>query len=491
MMIKKYILTGILGVGLLMGATSCGEDFLQRDALDLRQSDTFYKNETEAMEALVATYSVLQWQYVTNYGPLELILDIASGDTRKGGGSAGDQPHMEEFEPQNVVQPTNVALEVWWDKYYTGIQRANQYLERIDGVEADETFKTRTIGEVKFLRAYYYFDLVRLFGNIPLITKTLGLDEMDQTQADPKDVYNQIATDLVESIPALPQAVSDSEMGRVTSYAAKALLAKAYMHANGVYGVNLTTANGEVIDNGRALQELRDIISSGAYALLDDYSNLFRMDYQNSSESLFSIQFSDLAEWGDWGYGVGTQGNFLVTMQGIRGHNSDERVEGWGFNLPTEELFNTFEPGDLRQQASIVVAADLEESYDESYQQTGYYTNKYTGRPENRLDDSRGGDFNLNFRLNTQTIRYSDVLLMESELSGDATNLNKVRERAGLPAVGYSQAAIEHERRVELALEGQRYFDLIRWGKGPRSKDLFPIPQNEINLGGGTLVQNP
>ncbi|MTI33182.1 RagB/SusD family nutrient uptake outer membrane protein [Xanthovirga aplysinae] len=490
-MIKKYILSGILGGALLMGATSCGEDFLDRKPLDTRMEDNFYQTESDAMEALVAVYDVLQWQAVGPgpFNPVLMTLDIASGDTKKGGSGPADLAYFQEFSDQNVTAE-NPVLVGWWEKYYSGIYRANLLLERIEGVSADSDFMERTKAEAKFLRAYYYFDLVRLFGNIPLILEPLDPEEYVQEQVNPQAIYNQIATDLLEAIKALPSTVVGEEIGRVTSHAAKALLAKAYLHHN----ADLVSANDGTVNKAKALAFLEEVIASGQFDLVPNFADIWTLAGENNIESVFEIQFSEHSTWGDWGYLRGTDGNMSVAMQGIRGYTGEDEegyYSGWSFSVPKPELVAEYDNIDQRKVATFInVEEELEpETYATDYPDyTGFYTRKYSANGEHFGSE---GDQNQNFKNNIRAIRFADVLLMAAELGSPQANeyFNRVRRRAGLNEIDASLENIKQERRLEFALEGLRYFDLVRWGEyaGPK---YFKIPQREMDLSGGAFVQN-
>lgn len=184
-------------------ASSC-DNFLDVEPLDQRVESNFYQTEEDAQEALVAIYDVLQWNTVVGFHVPEMLSDIASDDAFAGGSSRNDAPNIIEVDKHNI-RTTNGEVHGLWRKYYTGIYRANKFLKEVEGLEIDEEFKSRTMAEAKFLRAYYYFDLVRFFRNVPLITDPLdNPDEYSQPQADPSDVYSLIANDLLEAIPDLP-----------------------------------------------------------------------------------------------------------------------------------------------------------------------------------------------------------------------------------------------------------------------------------------------
>ncbi len=212
-------------IGLL---ASCSDDFLDLQPLDREVTTTFYKTEEQAMQALVAVYDVLGYQSTpgVSWAPFIVMSDILSDDAYAGGGDANDGQDENEFNNFNIPTTSKIAHAIWI-KNYVGIYRANLLLEKIDGVDASDDFKKRVIAECKFLRAYFYFEEVAYFENIPLLTQTLGSpSEYKQPQAAPAEVYNQIALDLTEAMTGLPESVSAAEARRINKWAAQALLAR-------------------------------------------------------------------------------------------------------------------------------------------------------------------------------------------------------------------------------------------------------------------------
>ncbi len=513
----------ILSLGILLLANSCSEDFLIREPLDQRTELNFYATESDAAEALVSIYDVLQWNTVVGFHPFEMLSDIASDDTYAGGASRTDAPNIIEIDRHNI-RTTNPEVHGMWRKYYIGIYRANLYLEKIEGIEASDAFKARTIAEAKFLRGYFYFDLIRFFGAVPLITQTLEPSEYNQPQSSAADVFNQIAKDLYEAIDGLPETISDNELGRISKWAAKAQLAKVFLFYNGKFNANLQAGN-TTINAAIALEQLNTLIEESGHDLLANYANNFRRDYQFSEESVFEIVYSDSRPWWDWGYIHGGEGNIAAQMQGPRVEEPalEQFDRGWGFNIPTQELVDAFEPNDPRFASTFIFEDDFVGGITKGYQHTGYFSRKYTTHKEYR---GSTGQPELNFGNNYRVIRFSDVLLMAAELqhlTGGNTAaaqpyFNRVRERVGLGEKPATLENIYQERRVELALEGHRYWDLLRRGtniaaerisisgsRGPRyvgdqpdfdivfnaaTDGLFPIPQSEVDLAAGQFSQN-
>lgn len=513
---RTYI-KGFVVAALALTVASC-DDFLDKQPLDQRVESNFYKTEKDATEALVAIYDVLQWHTVQGYHPTDMLMDIASDDAFAGGGSSTDAPNIIEID-KSAVRTNNSEIQGLWRKYYIGIFRANIFLEKIEGIEASEEFKTRSIAEAKFLRAYFYLDLVRLFENVPLVLKTLAPTEV-VPQAPVAEVYNQIALDLSDAIADLPaQRLKD---GRVSKWAAEALLVRAYLFYNGVYGANLQ-AGAQAIDRVKATELIEDVINNSGHSLLDNYSDNFTKANEFSEESVFEISFSDLRIWYDWGFIQGGEGNIGIQMRGPRVDSpGDELYErGWSFSTVSQSLIDAFEATDPRKEATLLNVADLVDTYTVGYQHTGYFNKKYTTTKEYKGQ----GQPEHNWGNNSRVIRYSDVLLMAAELHALGGNigaaqpyLDEVRDRVDLTPVTASLDNIYQERRVELALEGHRFWDLLRRGISVATdeistdgtvfptyigdavdftisfntarKGFLPIPQNEIDVVDGALDQN-
>lgn len=515
---SKFLVMSFLAWGVL----GCS-DFLDLKPLDVRVEDNFYRTESDATEALTSVYDVLQWNTVQGFHPTPMLLDIASDDAFAGGGSRSDAPNIIEIDQDNI-RPTNVEIEGLWKKHFIGIARANLILARIDGIEASENFKKSVIAQTKFLRAHFYLDLVRFYGNVPLILEPQNNpNEYCQPQVAPKLVYDQIARDLEEAIVDLPAQTIQASQGRATRWAAKALLARAYLFYKGVYGQEMQTGS-VTVDAPRALNHLKDVINNSGHDLVANYGEIFRRTGEFNRESVWEISYSDLNPWFDWGYIQGGEGNIQAQMQGARISNpaAEDYLAGWSFAPVTHDLYTAFEEGDPRREATIIVETEYKEGFDKGYQHTGYFSKKYSTSKDYA---PAAGQPELNWGNNYRSIRFSDVLLMAAELDlmtgggTDAANfLNRVRARVGLPAKVATMDNIFQERRVELALEGHRYWDLMRRGVStaatrinasntlgplytgdevdfanrfnPARLGFFPIPQSDMDLCAGTLKQN-
>lgn len=514
---KKYKILQVLALLLLVHFTSCDKDFLDLKPLDQEVSSNFYQTQEQAFQALVAVYDVLTYQSMPgiSWMPFITVADVLSDDAFAGGSDANDGFNWDQLKNHNIP-PTNPIVHAIWAKNYEGIYRANLYLEVIDDIDATQEFKQRTIAEAKFLRAYFYLEQIRFFENIPLLTETIkGPSEYRQEQNTPEEVYNQIALDLVEAIADLPESVTPDEAGRITKWAAQGLLARAFLFYNGVYGGDMV-AGSTTVNRAYVLDQLEDLILNSGHDLFEDYSLNFSLAGEFGIESVFEISYGDSPLWWDWEYVRGGNGNLAAQMQGPRVGNSDNWDRGWSFGTVNHKLALDLD-GDPRFEYTILTEEELDGVLSYGYQHTGYFSKKYSSDAEHW---GAGGQFELNRTCNHRVIRFSDVLLMAAEL--DSPNkqqyLDRVRNRVGLPSVPATLENIYNERRLELSLEGIRYFDLLRRGlnianqeltysdiRGPKyigdqiifdvtfnpaTKGFLPIPQTEMDLSAGAFIQN-
>ena len=480
--------------------TSCSEEFLEVTPVGRVLESNYYQNQEQAFEALVAVYDVLQWNDQGGFTMFRPLLDAASDDCFAGGSDASDQPSWVAWDAF-TLNPDLGPQWGFWNKNYRGIYRANLFLEKIEGIEGvSPQFKIRTAAEVKFLRAKFYFDLVRTFGRVPLITNTLSSDGYyTVNQTDGSEIFPFIEAELTAAIADLPETVSANELGRVTKGAAQGLLGRVILFQND---------NNKM---GTAASVLEDLINSGWYSLEPDFGDIFDINHEYGVESVFEISYSDnsTADWWMFGSGNG-EGNVGVQFVGMRDYSGPTYATGWGFCPVTPNLVNAM-TGDPRFEHTIIDASTLQgASFTEGYQNTGYFVRKYAPLQANTAGD---GAIPLNWANNVREIRYADVLLMAAEAlvrsGGDESKarnyVNEVRARVGLPAITSSGNAlledIYTERRLELACEGHRFFDLIRTGQAATAlasdgfvvgkSEVLPIPQQEIDLSQGALTQNP
>lgn len=488
---------------------SCTDDFLDKDPLVDIVMENFYKTGSDAKLAVTAAYTPMQWEFNKTYFPEWMLGDIVSDDALKGGNGTGDMADIFQLENFTTTSSNEVLLD-FYRAQFQGIGRCNLVINNVPNIapdqDMDQKLKDRYIAEAKTLRAFYYFRLVRVFGGVPKVTKTLEGRSEYMIPRSPRDtIYKMIYNDLLSSIPNLwkKNEYANEDLGRVTKGTAEALLMKTYLY-------------DKKWEDARAWGD--SIISSGAYDLNPIYSNNFTLDGENGIESVFEIQYME-EPTSDYGDGEGfTRGTFTVILQRTRTGKL-----GWGFNHPTIDLINEYETGDPRKDATIA-SPDAGDSYlGNTYHSKKYALEGYTLSHPTRAP--------LNYKL----IRFSDVLLMYAEAACELNDLGpakialervRFRARAGnttiLPEFPYGsytddqdglRKAIRHERRVELAMEGHRFFDLVRWGIAEQvmnayannesstvkthistfiagKHELFPIPEVERNLD-PLLDQNP
>lgn len=477
-----------LAVVVLLAATSC-QDVLDREPKVDFTLENFFKTEEHAILATNAVYNQLRnWEvHVFSYMGMT---DIISDDSDKGSIPA-DAFFLQELD-DFTYSTGNIAPLSVWNGYYTGIFRANLAIANIPDIEMDAALKERLIAENRFLRGYLYFNLVRWFGGVPLITEPFPADFIIP-RATEDEVYTQIIADLEAAAESLPKrsGYAAADMGRATSGAAKGMLAKVYLTRK---------------DFVKAAQLADEVITSGEYALYPRYDEIFTRAGENSRESLFEVQTTDFVEGGG-----GSQYN---EVQGVRGTPN----LGWGFNRPSDDLVAAYEPGDPRREATILyvgeVLPDGSAIIEDNPAVVGERYNQKAWVPQ-----PVGG--NGNGPGNIRILRFADVLLIGAEAHNENNNpttalnyLNQVRARARgtsttlLPNVNTTdkdllRQRIWRERRVELALEQQRWFDLVRQGNAAsimqalgksfqaNKHELFPIPQQEVDLSAGALTQNP
>lgn len=475
-------------VALLAITFSCNE-VLDRTPQGVYTLDNFFQTEEQGVQSVNAIYNQLRdWQvHVFSFIGMT---DIVSDDSEKGS-FPSDGFFLQEVEDFEHTA-SNVAPGSVWDGYYVGIFRANLAIANLPEIpEMDEALRARLIGEARFLRGYFYFNLVRWFGDVPLILEPFPADfAIPRTGQD--EVYAQIEADLLAAAAVLPQksAYSSADLGRATKGAAEAVLAK----------VALTRGNYQ-----EAADYALGVIADGQYSLAPSYTSIFSRPGENGPGSIFEVQAAAL-ETG----GAGSQYN---EVQGVRGTPN----LGWGFNNPSNDLIAAFEPGDPRREATIIYVGEVLPDGSAIVQDNPNIVGERYNQKAFVVDHPGG---NGNGPGNIRIFRYADLLLIAAEAlnelnrAGEALPLlEQVRARARggnsriLPPVTTTnqaelRAAILRERRVELALEQHRWFDLVRTGRAATvmqalgknfvagKHELFPIPQSEIDLSEGALTQN-
>ena len=484
--------------------SACQKDFLDRKPLIGSSEENFYRSEADAIAAVNAAYAPLQFE-ISPAGHFRWIWgDIMSDDAIKGG--SGDNDANELLQLETFRGPSNTGnLESEWSADFEGIYRANVVLERVPAIEMNATLKTRILGEAHFIRAWFFYNLVTMFGGVPLADHLLAPSEYNLPRAEASQVWALIESDLKTAASSVPprSGYAQEDLGRITKGTAQALLAKSYLWQK-------RWAEAEAVAN--------EVIQSNEYQLVTDYAAIFTQAGENNTESVFEIQYMN-ASGGNWGKNNANEGTFTPVFQRARG-----QFDGYGFNIPTEDFVQEFfKEGfeDPRLKSTVFRVGDAmgdrgiftkEATGGISYD---YYPKKYFTF---KNEDAPFGDPNPNGGTNDRVIRFSDVLLMHAEAAaqngneaGALTSLNRVRARARgnaaniLPDINASGQtlidAIYRERRIELGLEGHRFFDLVRTGRaqavlGPLgyvdgTHNLFPVPQSQVQATNGAIRQNP
>lgn len=457
----KHIKTTLLLLVLAVTLTECKKSSLDVDpTIPISTLNDYYKNETEAINAVNATYTPLSAIY---NGSAWHFGDIMSDDTDLGGGGGGDGLETAELDDFTVT-PFNPIVNLMWAQCYFGILRANLVVEKVPQVPVmTESIRKRCIGEGKFLRALYYYHLVRLYGDVPLYTNVINVEQAAQIARSPKqDVYNQIISDLKAADTLLPATYSALDKGRATSGAAKGLLASVYLTLGDK--TNAAATAKSVIDNA----------STYGYALWNDYADNFKLENENGKESVFEVQYrSGGGQWSDYGAGQKLNTFFAPRFQDI------VQSRGYGWNVPTRDFADSYEKSgstyatitDRRRQGSMWIPGDNFGTYTQPAQLVGsplgLNIRKYFVTIDNTLGDNGG----WTCALNVPIMRYSEILLIYAEAAGVALGkpyADQVRTRAGLAPLPSTMTedqflnAIYLERRHEFAFEMHRWYDLLR-----------------------------
>jgi hypothetical protein len=499
---KKFCKYSILVFALLMSATGC-KKFLDKEVLGDYPDTQFYKTEVQAILAINAAYQPLNFTS-SSQNRLWVFGDVASDDAEKGG-DPGDQADIDLIDQFNITS-INGNLVDEWGTLYEGISRCNIVLARVPSIAMSATEQARILAEARFLRSWYYFTLVNIFGDVPVILEPKNADQLQIPQSAASVIFETvIEPDLLIAMANLPASYTGGDIGRATSGAATALLAKAYLFQN-KWDSAATAAN--------------IVISSGQYALMTLYTQDFSADFKNNKESVFEVQHLSKQ---DPSTGNSLNQWFAPRIDG-----------GYGFDAPTQSFVDEFEKtpaGIYDPRLDYTIGRDSMrwfngETFSSSWSPTGYLTRKHQ-QPFSEIPISLKGDADINYT----DIRYADVLLWYAEAlnelgrgSESILPINLVRKRAResylyddslthfqadtvthlgviptglLPDLVYTdqttlRAQIQHERRVEFGFEFHRYFDIIRWGETYATQAMsgspnfnyttdkhFPIPQSE------------
>lgn len=480
---------------LLIGCT----DFLKTDPQGLLIEASYPVSSTDALLATNAVYAAVRnWYYNSGGYP---ILDIMSDDAYKGS-NKNDQLATVGAYDNFTFNTTGDGLDRWWATLYQGIKWANVVTEKVSVIPMDTTLRNRYVGEARYLRALFYFDLVRAWGGVPLVTTTNP--PLHLGRASTQEIYNLIVSDLQYADAHLTKRseLISSDRGRATTGAAEALLARVYLFQN---------------DFINAEKYALKVIQSNEYSLEPRFIDANGVNGNNGVESIFEVGALGVEDYN----GGGAQ---YANTQGVRGTPN----RGWGFNRPSVELRKSFEPGDPRLKGTIIDLGDIIDGVfikgDPDPANDPVATLNQNGdtiniQCYNRKVWTPGNDTPTQWSHHRRLIRYADVLLMAAEALNEngkpasALNyLNQVRKRARggnisvLPDITVTDKSqlrdkIFLERRHELALEGERFWDLVRTGRAatilgplgfvPGKHELLPIHQSEIDISQGSLTQNP
>ena len=482
---KKNFLYTIAVIALMATATtSCKKSFLDVQPPTQVMED-FFTSEENAKLAITGCYDVMGWDGQHNTIPF-FFGDIIGRDGWKGGDVGADQDWMDPLI-NFTYTPDNYMLNISWKNYYVGINRCNTAIENIEKMSPEaisDEGKASLIAQARFVRGYFYFELVKTWGKVPLVDHVLSPSEYQQPLAEESQIWEFIEEDFKGAAEVLParSAQNPEDVGRATKGAALAFLAKAYVYQQ-------KWAEAKTITD--------QIINSGEYSLLPNFEDVFKMENENNSEIVFSIQFK---ETGNGDYGDENEGTMLCVYMQTRNHPF-AGIGGWGFNCPTQDLVDEFENGDPRMEATIIHDGETlwEGTSDEATFNTTFPTNKdhYSNQKYVLPASQQPADFS-DASKNWIVIRYAEVLLWNAEAAFHTGGnwqapLQQVRDRVGLGATPYTGIdAIYHERRVELAMEGHRFWDIVRQGRGQEvlgqygfiegMHNHFPISQDQLDL---------
>ncbi len=497
-------------VFLMLGLGSCSEDFIDVPPLGLVSDASF-----DPVSAVTSCYNIMG-NHNNRWSDWRILIlgDVLSDDSWKGGSSQTDQIDIYQMSIFATIPSNRIPMDIW-NLYYQRIFRFNWAITNLGNQNQDSPLIQRLTAEVRYLRAMHYFWLLRSFGEVPLVDRPLGINEHNKTRDSKEMVYSFVENELLEVISVLP-AKSEyqlRDLGRATKGSAQALLAKVYLYQN---------------KYSEAFQQAEILINSGEYSLQPDYADIFTRAAEHGVESIFEITFAENDQFSNPSYHSIAQ-------------RSRNIFGGWGLNCPTMDLLNAFEPGDPRIIHTFTFNGDVTEG--QEHDNTGYDNpdlmhNRKAFKPRSLQGNSANDG--ENFRV----MRFAEVLLIYAEAANELGQtqqaldaLNQIRERArnssktdrhrtfinydfstdneSLPEITTTDQSqlrqlIWKERRVELALEGDRFYDLVRQGragdvlrsfsevyntdKGSNFRDgvheRFPVPQDEIDRTNGMIQQN-
>lgn len=476
--------------------------FLDNDIPGAFAESDFYKTDEDVTQAVTGVYDMMTAHYNTSWGSLYMIKSLLCDESNCGGSNAGDQPGYQTLDDYTFDATNDKVRDAWRMCYFT-IYRANKVINKADDLTA---LRKRLRAEAKVLRAYNYFELVSLWGDVPLVLNDIPPSQFTTTPRAPKaDVYKQIEKDLTEAAVDLPvkSAYSTADKFRVSKGTAQALLGKAYLYQQ---------------KWAEAAAQFDLVITSNQYALAPSVADAFSRQSEFGSESIFEISYSNQRayDWGNFPWGGAPESNIHIQLMGPRGDfytkaPADSLIAGWGFIRPKQKLWDAFiaDGSVSRRNQSIMSQAELIAAGGNwtapgDYDYEGFFQRKY-GSFQTQTGTPIG---ELNYGTNWRHIRYADVLLMAAEANYQGNEvkargfINQIRQLRGVADVTATGSAlfqaIVRERQVELAFEGVRYTDLVRWNLanaelGPLGfvsgkHHVLPIPDYDVRTGG--LSQN-
>ncbi len=501
---NKIFLSGIcILLALTLFSVSGCKKFLERKPLTATLNDL---NQGGVEGQIFGLYSAIKdYDIGQVFGgiPWQAMHNFRSDDSEKGSDAADGAEWVAPFDNFAYVKDL-WASNYYWEAHYRFIHLTNTAIQTADSLKLTSLNDNVNVAEARFFRAFAYFDLVRVYGEVPKIDFRLYTPAQANIAKSPvTGIFALIDADLQFAAQNLPPSWGSQYPGRLTSGAAKSLLAKAHMF-RGNYA--------------QALPLLQQVIASNTYSLYPSYFGVFKDAGENSSESIL--------EWQNYMGPNQTddRGSWYATCQGVRASGASGWNLGWGWNTPTDAFVNSFEAGDVRKASSVLFSGQSDDPATGGYGGVlpgsifdvpagplprKYWNKKVYADPAVRKST---GWLDGAYWINQRVIRYADVLLSAAECMNETgagatgiTQLNKVRARVGLPELTFTNQSqfrtdIKKERRAELGLEGERFFDLVRWGDaqavlgslGYQARcRYYPIPQPAIDLSNGTLVQNP
>ncbi len=497
----KKIIFGLAFI--CLGIIACSEDFTTNPPENVQDLNTFFLEEENVEQAIIGIYDLMQFNYARDWHSAFLVKLLPGDDANAAGGNPADQQQLQDIDDYTNVSTSNSSIRSVWDLHYRTIALSNLVIENLE--TSTLTNKDRASAEAKFFRAWCYFELTTMFGDVPLRLKLpTAAEDFSSPKSPRSDIYAQVKADLTDAIQFLPSKSAVSQNFRVSKGAAEALMGKVLVF-EGNYS--------------QAIPFFEAVINDPAHDLEATPKDVWTEASEFGKESLLELGYISTTgrDWGNIAWGGRNESNLHIQLMGPRGDeifnvNSVGLLNGWGFNLPTSKLANAFDAsGDVvRKGATLLTESELVAAggaVDPTkapggtiWDYEGAIRLKYATRAE---DTSSDGVRELNYTTNFRLFRYAEVLLLAAEAYNQSgndpaarTELNKVRQRAGLADIAATTTggdlfdAIVNEKFLELAHEGQRFWDLVRWnraatelaGTGYTSKnDLFPIPQTEID----------